>query len=162
MKTFKSLLFAALVSFSFAVHADDVAYPLTANTSSNLLSVSTIIDSITFTAGTASITTVKFYDSANTTTNIVTPAYISFGSYATNVSVIFTNENNILMTNIYPGRWTYTITNAQATNSLTPVFTLVVAGSATRTRTAHIQVQRGLTAVPNQDGVVEVTYRKNP
>lgn len=148
--------------FGVSSYADDIVYELAANTSSNLLARSTIIDTISFTASSVSITTVRFYDSATTTTNIITPAYVTYGRYTTNVSVIYTNENGIILTNTYPGQWTYAITNAQATNSLTPIFTIVVPGSTLRTKTARIQVQRGLTAVPNQAGIVEVTYRKNP
>lgn len=161
MKKLISLLIAALFC-TVAVRADSIVYPLTANTVSNLFSSGKIIDNITVTASTTNITTLKFYDSSNTSTTYVQAAYVRYANYATNYSVVFTNEANVVLTNSFSGIYTYPTSVSIATNTIPILQTIVVPASAQRSKDVNISTLRGLNVVPNYDAIVEVTYRNNP
>lgn len=149
-------------SLVLSAHADNVVVVGAANTASNLIAIPVIANKITVTATTANITTVKFYDTANTTTTAVQAAYTSYSSYATNWNVTFTNAENVVLTNTYVGTYTRATANSASTSSLPVLYTIVVPASSERVRTVTIGAIRGLTFVPNQNCIVEVEYAKNP
>lgn len=162
-KLYSALAVITLLALTlFTAPADNVTVIVPANTASNLVAFPIITDEITFTATTTNLTTVYIYDSANTTTNMGLGAYTRFTSYATNYSVVFTNENNILVTNSFTGRYTAPVTVASATNTLPALVTVVIPGSAQRTKVIQLQAVRGLVAVPTYGVIIEVDYRKNP
>lgn len=164
MKMIRYIVSLLAAAFVLVTPAQQVVTDLVSNTSSNLLTIPAIIDSVTFTATNATSTTIRFYDSASAT-NIGIAAYISYATSNYTATVTFTNENGIIITNTTVGVFTYPITNAAATNSLPTLFTIVVPGAATpqqRTRAIKAQVSRGLTAVSTGNGVIEIEYRRNP
>lgn len=159
----KLFILAAVLALSlFSAKADSIATLVTAGAASNLFTTGKIIDNITVTATSTNVTTFKFYDTSTTTTSYVQGATVRYASYATNVVVVFTNEANVVITNTYAGTYTYPITVANATSSIPAVQTIIIPGGATRSKDLNISTIRGLTVVPNQDGIVEVTYRNNP
>lgn len=162
----KSLVVAALLTFSTVeskAASGILSYPLAANTSSNLIAGQYIISAITLMNASTNAVTVDFFDSSNTTTTIVTAANTSYSGYATNFSIVFTNEQRVIITNSFAGWYTAPVVNAAATNTLPKVYTMVVPGSQALTvNDVNIGTIRGLTAIPNQDSTVVVTYRGNP
>ena len=158
----KLLIATLLVGASLVVKSDSIAWPVASGVSSNLLSVGTLIDNITVTSTSTNITTLRFYDSSTTSTSVVRGAYSQVRSYATNFSVVFTNEADLLITNSFRGTWTYPTSVSAVTNSLPVWTTLVVPAGASRSKDYRGQTIRGLTVVPNADAIVEVDYRTNP
>lgn len=152
----------ALLTITFAARADSIAITLTANVVSNLFTSGKIIDNITFTATSTNITTAKFFDSSNTSTTIVQAAYDNYAHYNTNITYVFTNEAGLLVTNNFIGVWVYPTTVSASTNTRPTLQTIVVPGSATRSKDVRILTLHGLNVVANQAGIVEVTYRNNP
>lgn len=155
----KLFTFIAALVFTVSTYADTISYAVTAGACSNLLSVPKLVNQIIVTATTTNTTTFKFYDTSNTTTTRVQTAYANTISYATNFSVVFTNEANLLITNSYTGLWTGPSNVSASTSSLPAIVTLVVPASAQRTKIIQMQNIRGLAVVPNQDGIVEVDYQ---
>lgn len=151
-----------LIATALPIMADNTVVVCAANTASNLVATPLITDSMTFTATSASTTTVKLYDSATTGTNIVLGAYTRYITYTTNYSTVWTNENSMLVTNTFVGTYTAPVSAAKATSSLPALLTVVIPGSGQRTKTIQLQAVRGLTAVPDQNVIIEVDYRKNP
>lgn len=156
------LSLAIMLVIAIPAKSDNVVVIGAANVSSNLVATPIITDSITVTATSANITTVRFYDSATTTTNYIQGAYTSYSSYATNYSVIFTNANSFLVTNTFVGVYTLGTVNAASTNTLPLLYTIIVPASAERVKVVKIGVLRGLVAVPNQNCIIEVDYHRNP
>lgn len=158
----KKLLLVLLLFSAISIHADNIAMVVTGGSASNLVAKPLITDDIIVTATTTNLTTVKFYDSATTTTNYVQGAYTKYASYATNFDVVFTNEAGILVTNTFKGIYTGPTSVSASTSSIPAIQTIIVPASTSRTKVVHMQVMRGLTVVPNNDVIVEVDYRNNP
>ena len=154
------LLIAALACLTSAF-ADSAVSTLTANTAANILATPKAIDSITVTATTTNITTVRFYDSSTTSTTLVQAAYQRWASYQTNYSTVFTNEANLLVTNTFRGTWTYPTSVSVATNARPAILTLIIPASSQRTKIGNLLTIQGLTAQANQDAIVEVDYKAN-
>lgn len=155
-------LITGLFVLASTMFAQTAVSAVTGGTAVNLLSTGGyIIDSITFTATTTNNTTVKFYDSSSTATNIVRAAYTSYSSYSTNFDSVFTNEAGILVTNTFVGRYTYPTSVSAVTNERPKLTTIVVPASGQRTKDTTIINARGLTLLSDYDGIVEVTYRSN-
>src|SRR5690348_16407820 len=79
---------------------------LAANTVSNIVAFPCIVDNFNIVNNTTNAATINFYDSAATATNYVQQAYTSYASYATNYSVVFTNQTGVLVTNTFSGIYT--------------------------------------------------------
>lgn len=153
-------LFSVLVLAITSLFAQSVSSAVTGGTVLNLISTSgVIIDSITFTATTTNNTTVKFYDSSTTATNIVRAAYSRYASYTTNYDQVWTNESGLLVTNTFDGRYTYPTSVAAVTNERPKLFTLVVVAGSQRTKETVLIPGRGLTLLSDYAGIVEVNYR---
>ncbi len=160
MKKLTNLFIGLCLLASTAFAQVTISQAVTGGTVANLLSTGgVIVDSITFTATTATNTTVKLYDSSTAGTNIVRAAYTSYASYATNFSTVFTNESGILVTNSFDGRWTYPTAVSAVTNERPKVLNFVVPGSGQRTKDTIWSPSRGITILTSNDGIVEVTYR---
>lgn len=158
-KLINSILIGLFAAFS-AFAQVTISQAITGGTVANLLaSGGVIVDSITFTATTATNTTVKLYDSSAATTNVVRAAYTSYASYATNFDTVFTNESGILVTNTFDGRWTYPTAVSAVTNERPKVLNFVVPASGQRTKDTIWSPARGITILTSNDGIVEVTYR---
>lgn len=157
----KKLLLIALLALSTLVaKADGVALTsLTAGVASNLLSGTFIVDKVAVIATTTNITTVKFYDTSNTTTSYVAAAYTRYTGYATNFSNIFTNEAGLLITNTYAGWYTAPVSVSAATNSRPVLYQVSSPASSILSQDVKFQTIRGLAAVPDQDCQVVITYR---
>lgn len=161
MKKFLNIILGLLLSAS-AVFADNTVTVLTANTAANIYAANRIIDEIAVTATSANVTTVNFYDSATSATNYTRTAYTGYTSYATNFTTIFTNESGVLVTNSFSGVYTAPVAVAGGATVLPKLQTIIVPGSALRVKAVQLQTIRGLTAMADQNCIVEVTYRNNP
>lgn len=163
MKTlFTGILTFALVALTaLMARADTFASAsLTAGTASTLLSAGgSRIFTLTFTATSANATTVKVYDSSSGT-NVIRPTYTSFVTYSTNFNSVFTNESGVVITNTFVGQFTAPVINSAVTNERPALATFVVTGNGQRTIELDTSVARGLVAVANQTGVLEVRYDK--
>lgn len=160
MKKLINVMLGLFLTASVAVAQVTISQSITGGTVANLLaSGGVIVDSITFTATTATNTVVKLYDSSTATTNIVRAAYTSYASYATNFDTVFTNESGILVTNTFDGRWTYPTAVSATTNERPKVLNFVVPASGQRTKDTIWSPARGITILTSNDGIVEVTYR---
>lgn len=161
----KKLLFSLIATLSLAFSAQAqqlfVMQSLTANTASNLLAGSFIIDNITVLNATTNAATLSFYDSATTSTQYVQQAYSSYTSYATNFNVIFTNEYNVIITNSYSGLFTGPTSVSISTNTRPTALAAIVPAGTTLNKDVKLITVRGLTVVPTQNATVIVTYRAN-
>jgi hypothetical protein len=156
--TLVSLVFALTVSIK--AQESMTLTSLAANTSSNVLAFAAIIDNLTIINATTNMATVKFFDSGTVDTNYIQAAYTSYASYATNFNVVFTNQNNVLVTNTFVGLYTAPTVVAIATNTRTAIMTLVMPASAVLNKDVKLQVLKGLTAVPDQTVTLTTTYRR--
>lgn len=157
MKLFS--IIAALALLTISTKADSTAVTVAAGVCSNLLSTPKLVSAITVTATSTNLTTFKFYDSANTTTTRVQAAYSAYASYNTNITSVITNAAGLLLTNTFTGVWTYPSSVSAVTSSLPAVVTIIIPGSAQRTKNVRLQNVRGLAVVPDQAGIVEVDYQ---
>lgn len=152
----------ALAALTVSVNAQkSTAITVGSAVVSNIFSSPKIIEELSITATTTNTTTVKFYDSANTTTTRVLAAYTSYSSFSTNITTITTNESGLLLTNSVSGIFTYPVSNAASTNELPRIYTTIVPGSTTRVRDVTLQTIRGLSVYPSAGVIVEVVYRDN-
>ena len=116
--------------------------------------------------------TYRFYDNDNldvwppdTTgagyygTNVVTGAYISRTTYATNVLSQFTNYNGFVNYNTNAGLWTLTSTNIAATNAMAALATITTGGAETRVSYVDALFNRGIIIGSTGAGSVTVYYR---
>lgn len=160
----KKLLSVILLAVSLVVSkADGLSLvSCAANTASNLVAGAYVVLNLTVLNATTNIATIKFYDSANTTTTAVKAAYTKYTGYSTNFSVIYTNENSVLVTNTYAGWYTAPVAVDAVTNSLPPIYTIMVPASSSVSRDLTLVTMKGLTAVPNQAVTVATTYKGNP
>lgn len=160
MKNLLSLVLLGILTIS--VHAQQLmsVTSLAANTSSNVLSSPAIIDNLTLLNATTNTAICYFFDSSTTATNYVQAAYTSYASYATNYSVVFTNEANVLVTNTFSGVYTAPTANSLATNTRPVLTALVVPAGTSLNKDVKLQTIRGLTAIPNQALTLVTTYRK--
>lgn len=157
-KLFAIALLALSVLTTFA-QEHQILTSLTANTASNILTSASIIDNFTVLNATTNNATVAFYDSATTSTNYAQAAYTSYATYSTNFSVVFTNQNNVLVTNTFVGVATLPTSNSAATNSKPALITLIVPAGTVLNKDVKIQSMLGLTAVPSQNLTLVTTYR---
>lgn len=134
---------------------------LSANTTSNILSASAIIDNLTLINTTTNNAQVNFYDSSNTTTTRVQAAYTAYSSYSTNFSVVWTNEANVLVTNTFSGLYTGPTAVSASTNTLPLVISLFVPASTILNKDVRLHTIRGLNATASQALTLTTTYR-NP
>jgi hypothetical protein len=161
MKKLASYLVSLTLMAFCALGQTTISQAITGGTVANLLDEGgVLVDSITFTASTSTNTTVKLYDSSTTSTNYVVAAYSRYASYATNFDSVFTNAEGVLVTNTFSGRWTYPTSVSASTNERPKVLNFVVPGSGQRTKDTLWTPARGITILADQDGIVEVTYRK--
>ena len=154
-----SYLSSLLAGLSLLAQVQVDVTTLTANTAANIIAQGAAVQNLTATATTTNLTTIKFYDSSTTGTNIVQAAYTSTISYATNYSSVFTNESGVLVTNTFDGWYTGPLAVSASTNAKTAVFTLIVNGSSQRIRDVNLQLVRGLTAVANYGAILETSYK---
>lgn len=160
MKSIYTILFALALTVSTAFGQQSmVLTPLAANTASNVLTGAKIIDNITVLNATTNAATLKFYDSGTTATNYVQAAYTSYASYATNFNVVFTNQNNVLVTNTFAGIYTAPTSNTLATNTRPAVLTVVIPANTSLNKDVKLQTILGLTAIGDQALTLITTYR---
>lgn len=158
-------LFIAGALFAFVTPAKSAdlyaANGTTANVVSNVLSAGGyLIKAITWINTTTNAATIKFYDTATTTTTIVQEAYTKLGpGYATNMVSTFTNAFGIVVTNTTPGWFVPSASISQATNERPYVIQFVVPASGTFTLSGvNREVSQGLAVLPNQAGTYLLTY----
>ena len=156
---FFSLLAGVLLLAATSAQAAVEVFALTNNTARSLFTRGVTVENISVLASTSTNTTVKFYDSATTTTNYVQAAYTGYTSYSTNITQVFTNTAGILITNTISGTYRAPTAVALATNELTKAQILMVPGSSLLSRDVGNQLYtRGITAVSDQDCLVTITY----
>jgi hypothetical protein len=161
MKKLTIVLFGLLLSLSGFAQERMATATLTAATVGNVLAGNYLITNIRVTANTTN-NTIKLYDWDTAATNVVRASYVSVESYATNKTVIHTNNAGLLTTNTFAGWFTGYVTNAAATNEQTKLLTFDVPASTTRDLSINLLVARGLTVLPLQAGTLEVTYQELP
>lgn len=158
MKNF--ILTLALVLGFAARAATAVTDIAVAGTAYNVLATPATLTTVAFTSTTTNTAVLRLFDSATTTTNYVRAAYTNWVSYATNFSVVITNGDGVLVTNTFDGSFSGPVTVAAATNTL-PLLTILIAPpNQTVTKQITVPTARGLTAVGNGVGVLEVNYRQ--
>lgn len=114
----------------------------------------------------------RFFDNDNTTstgaslanagfwgTNVVTGAYVSRVSYPTNYAVAFTNNYGLAYTNTYTGIWTLNVTNAAATNAMSPLVSVATGGAESRVTYTDAIFTRGIVLGSSGNGNITVYYR---
>lgn len=114
----------------------------------------------------------KFWDNDNTTqtsastgfwgTNFVSGAYVSRSSYPTTYVNSYINTQNF--TNWYTnyGTWTATVTNAAATNAMSPLYQISTSGAETRLNYVDLIFTRGIVCLPSGNGTITLYYRYEP
>lgn len=153
-------LFALLATLVFSqAQQTMVLTSLTANTASNIITGAKIIDNVTILNATTNAATVNFYDSSTTASTYVQAAYTSYATYSTNFNVVFTNQNNVLVTNTFVGVYTAPTANTIATNTRPALLTVIVPAGSTLNKDVKLQTIRGLTAIPDQNLSLITTYR---
>lgn len=124
------------------------------------------VSEIKFINAVATNTTLKFYDAATATTNLVRPAYTSYSSYATNYSTTHTNSAGIVVTNTWSGIYRSSTANSAVTNERTKILGPFAAPASATTTLDGFNVTPALGLVVLSDlasGTLEVTYREtNP
>lgn len=158
----KKILFTiALAVLPFLAYSQQLmsVKALPAATATSVLTASAILDNITIINATTNTVTVDFFDSATTSTTMVQAAYTTYASYATNFNVVFTNQNDVLVTNTFSGIYTYPTVVAVATNTR-PKMTVVIPASSTLNKDVKAQVMKGLTAMSSDTTTLTLTYRK--
>lgn len=138
-----------------------VAQTAAANTVSNILSAGGyLIKAITWINTSTNVATIKFYDTATTSTTMVQAAYTQFGTpYATNWVTTFTNSAGIVITNTTPGFYVPTTSVSTFTNERPKVLQLLVPASGQVVLTdINRSVSMGLSVLPNQAGTYLLTY----
>lgn len=157
----KKLILGFVALFAVVTaRADNVVYSMAANTASNILSAPYLVQQIQVINSTTNIATVKFFDSATDTTNVVLGATVSYTSYSTNYSTTFTNEMGLLVTNSFTGLYTLASTVDASTNALPTLQTIMVPASGTVTLDTSLYLVRGLAVVPTQNCIISTTYRR--
>lgn len=155
----KKLLGLLTLLCAFSLRADTTVAVATAAAATAISTTPLTVTDMTITATTTNITTVKFFDSASLTT-YVQAAHVTYASYATNYDVVWTNENNVLLTNSFSGVYTAPTSVSVATNTIPTLYTVVVPGSGSRTKVIRLQTMKGLVAVANYGAIIEVDYLK--
>lgn len=158
MKTIRNLILGLLLGALSAFGQLTYVGPITGETPLTVLTSGYQILSITFTPdGTNSY--LKAYDSSSGT-NIVIGSYSRPLSYSTNISVVWTNESDVPLTNTFSGVFTTTETVAASTNERPKFLTTYVPADTQRTRNLNYIATQGLILLSDVNGVVEVTYSR--
>jgi hypothetical protein len=107
--------------------------------------------------------TVKLYDNNSMAdpyfgTNYVTPAYVSYASYPSNIASSYIGLNGV--TNWYTNSttWTIAVTNAQATNVLSPTAVMVIASGTVGTFPIRALHTRGIVAHSSTNASIVINY----
>ncbi len=162
----KNLIFSftAALAFTITAYAQNLSAvnTLTGGTPVNVFSTPQLVDDITITATSTNVTTVRVYDAPTSSTNIVQAAYVRYASYNTNIVQVYTNENNVVLTNTFSGIYTYPISVSVSTNQRPVIATLVIPGSGTRTKSVRLVLTKGMTVLSDQNAILETDYRNNP
>lgn len=148
--------FATQAADRFTASAVSATTPLTILTGGKY-----IVKDILFVNGnTTNAATVKFYDSASNSTNIIIGSRTVYSSYTTNYNIVHTNTAGIVITNTVSGVYTYGTATAQSTNERpTAVGPFLVTANSSRTLSdVNVAPILGLTIYSTQAGTVEVTY----
>jgi len=117
---------------------------------------------VKFVSGAATNATLKFYDAATATTNLIRPAYTSYTTYSTNYSTTFTNSAGVVVTNTWVGTYRQDVSNSAVTNERTKILGPFAAPASTTTEVDGFIVSTALGLVVLSDtasGTIEVTYR---
>ncbi len=160
MNFLKTLVLLAVLTVSVQAQNFVKMSTLTAAAVSNIVSYPVIVDNFYIQNATTNAATVYFYDSSTTTTNWVGLGTTTYSSYSTNFDVVFTNAASVIVTNTFSGLYTAPTVVAAATNTMTPVLTVIVPGSTVLNRDVKLQTLRGLAVLPTQDLTLITTYRK--
>lgn len=93
--------------------------------------------------------------------NYVTSSYINRAGYVTNYVTSYIGYNGF--TNYYTntGYWTYTVTNAAATNIYVPQATIVVPGGTVGAYNAPVSCQQGVSVFANTNCWLTLYYTVN-
>jgi len=150
---------------SLFAHGQSVNYTstaLTANTAANLLAGRYVIDTITvFNTNAATPITIKFYDAATTSTNVIRPAAPVISSYETNYTTITTNAAGILNTNTFTGYISVATTSTAVTNERARLAVITVPANSTRSIPLQFITAQGFTVLPSAAGLLDLTYKGN-
>lgn len=160
IKASAALLF--LLTGLTAAAQSSIVQPLAANVVSNYLAGKYIISAIRVTNSSTNAATIKFYDWATATTNVVRPAYQTVVGYSTNYNVVYTNSAGIVATNTFSGWFTDIQTVAEATNEQTRLGEFQIPASTTRDLPFYPVVARGFTALSSAAGTIELVYSTIP
>lgn len=155
--TFLTSIFLCAVAFAQTY----TSTTLVANTPAVLVANRASLLSLTLTASTANATTFKFYDYNSATaarTNIVYAATVTYTTYSTNMAVVITNIDGIVLTNTFSGQVTTPVVVAAVTNERPRILTVTVPASSQRTLTLSRNLRVGLVSQADFAGIVEVEY----
>jgi len=154
---FSILAFAGL-SLSLVAQEHTDVFNLTNNSPYTLISAAKVVSNISVINNSTNVNIIRFYDSTAQATNYVQAAYTSYSSYATNYSIVFTNQTGVLVTNTFSGTYTGPTSHSASTNTLTAFYSLGVPGSGSASKDVRLLPMRGLTALSTGDAVITVTY----
>lgn len=157
----KAFILALLLMFGVSAAAQNsIVKAITANTPTNILEGRYLIQEIVFANGsTTNAATINVYDWHTSETNVVRAAYTSYIDYATNYTVIHTNQAGLLSTNIFAG-WAYIAQeNAAVTNEQTIKRQMQVPANTIGENDTPILVLRGFTLLSTESGTATITYR---
>lgn len=153
----KRLFILFLLAAGSAFAQDSTVATLAANTVANALSTAPALNEIRIINTNAGAITVKFYDVATATTNIIRPAYKSITSYNTNYSILVTNFG-VITTNSFTGTVRAVVSNASVTNELSRLATIAVPGAGTHTFTPNFSIVNGLTLLSTGTATVQIDH----
>lgn len=164
MKKFITSILGIFAGLSLFAQGDlSIVRTIGAGAVSNYLSGKYIIDSVRVINGNSSNTlTIKFYDWNAAVTSVVRSAYTTVSGYSTSYNSIYTNSAGIVATNTYKGWYTANTTVAAVTNEQSRLGEFQVSGGATRDLPFNPVVVRGLTALSDVAGTIEIVYSSIP
>lgn len=162
MKKLFTLLTVAFVFASAAFGQVTVSGPITAATTTLLLSTPASILSLTVYDTSGSANAVVFYDNNTAaSTNIIRPAYTAAGRYLTNRISTYTASTGVSVSLTNTVLFPYTFTVAATTNEANRVFYTIVPANSSVTpddSAMPLGVSRGLTVRTVGNATYSLTY----
>lgn len=156
----KKYLSLVIVTASINTYAATISGTLTNNANSVLTSGYRLL-SLDLIGAASGNTTVRLYDLATVTTNLVTTDYSSRTSYATNVITSYTNTVGSIQSITNSGLFTLTSTVDGTTSEGTRIIDIVVPPNVLYQVNLNVPVVKGVSAFSSQSISYTLTYGNN-
>lgn len=161
MKTIRNLLISTLILFGAWTASAQNITTIGATNGTNVV-LSAPYHLLTIQALGTVAQTLNFYDSGTTNLFYTNDAYVTRTSYNTNITNIITaTTTGIPQTNIYTGIWSYSVTNAAATNTFPILATIILPANFPISMVVNDRLIRGLAVTTTNNATISVTYKDN-